>query len=315
MPRPIAICKHYADAKEARCRHCGQNKLEFYPTPTAEPTSTDGRHDSYIKLYDYGARWYDPQIGRFISPDTIIPDPGNSQSFNRYAYVENNPIRYTDSTGHCIDPVSGTICAVGLIAIEATLLLGAVAGSYAIDQQFDNPSSAELAGELITDLGEVFNGPVVETFPAPEVRDPHDYYPGGVHLGPQENTPLVFPLPDEQPQTIGLDIPVEQPYIPNILTSDDTIYRGGKTNPGNLTTTRPQDEGELSFRDSLSNPWPLPEGQRPPLEAGKPYFGVDPAQLPDGSVIYDNDPPGHVGVKNVAPEVLKDAIVEKGKFP
>jgi len=55
-----------------------------------------------MELLDYGARRYDPQIGRFISPDTIIPDPGNPQSFNRYAYVNNNPQRYTDPSGYCI---------------------------------------------------------------------------------------------------------------------------------------------------------------------------------------------------------------------
>jgi hypothetical protein len=52
-------------------------------------------------LYDYGARWYDPQIGRFISPDIIIPNPANPQSFNRYAYVKNNPVKYSDPSGHC----------------------------------------------------------------------------------------------------------------------------------------------------------------------------------------------------------------------
>ena len=51
-------------------------------------------------LYDYGARWYDPVIGRFIQADTIIPDPGDPQSLNRYSYVSNNPLKYTDPTGH-----------------------------------------------------------------------------------------------------------------------------------------------------------------------------------------------------------------------
>lgn len=50
-----------------------------------------------------GARWYDAELGRFISPDSIVPDPINPQNFNRYAYVLNNPIKYTDSTGHCVD--------------------------------------------------------------------------------------------------------------------------------------------------------------------------------------------------------------------
>jgi RHS repeat-associated protein len=51
-------------------------------------------------LYYYGARYYDPQIGRFISPDTIVPDPANPQSLNRYSYCLNNPLKYTDPTGH-----------------------------------------------------------------------------------------------------------------------------------------------------------------------------------------------------------------------
>jgi len=41
-----------------------------------------------------------PEIGRFISPDTIVPEPGNPQSYNRYAYVRNNPMNFTDPTGH-----------------------------------------------------------------------------------------------------------------------------------------------------------------------------------------------------------------------
>lgn len=46
------------------------------------------------------ARWYDASLGRFISPDTIVPDPANPQSFNRYSYVNNQPINYNDPSGH-----------------------------------------------------------------------------------------------------------------------------------------------------------------------------------------------------------------------
>jgi RHS repeat-associated protein len=61
--------------------------------------------DSYMELIEMGVRRYDPQLGRFISPDTIIPDPQNPQSFNRYSYVRNNPVKYQDPTGHseCVD--------------------------------------------------------------------------------------------------------------------------------------------------------------------------------------------------------------------
>jgi len=45
-------------------------------------------------------RVYDPTIGRFLSADPIIQAPNDLQSYNRYAYVRNNPLRYTDPSGY-----------------------------------------------------------------------------------------------------------------------------------------------------------------------------------------------------------------------
>ncbi|MGD8123065.1 RHS repeat-associated core domain-containing protein, partial [Vibrio sp. TRT 2004] len=39
-------------------------------------------------------------IGRFLSADTFVPEPSFSQSYNRYAYVLNNPVKFNDPTGH-----------------------------------------------------------------------------------------------------------------------------------------------------------------------------------------------------------------------
>lgn len=50
-----------------------------------------------------GVRWYNPRIGRWISPDPIIPGFANSQSFNRYSYVLNNPVVYRDTSGYCAE--------------------------------------------------------------------------------------------------------------------------------------------------------------------------------------------------------------------
>jgi hypothetical protein len=38
-------------------------------------------------------------LGRFISADPFVPDPLSTQSYNRYSYVENNPLTYTDPSG------------------------------------------------------------------------------------------------------------------------------------------------------------------------------------------------------------------------
>ena len=52
-------------------------------------------------LMFYNARYYDPVARNFVSPDTIIPDPASTLGWNRYAYVNNNPINYSDPSGHC----------------------------------------------------------------------------------------------------------------------------------------------------------------------------------------------------------------------
>jgi len=49
---------------------------------------------------DYKARFYSSYLNHFTQPDSIVPDPLNPQSWNRYSYVLNNPIRYNDPSGH-----------------------------------------------------------------------------------------------------------------------------------------------------------------------------------------------------------------------
>ena len=53
-------------------------------------------------LMFYNARYYDPVARNFVSPDTIIPDPASTLGWNRYSYVNNNPINYNDPTGRCV---------------------------------------------------------------------------------------------------------------------------------------------------------------------------------------------------------------------
>ncbi|NOH02420.1 MAG: RHS repeat-associated core domain-containing protein [Chloroflexi bacterium] len=78
-------------------------------------------------LMSYNARWYDPALGRFAQADTIIPQSQGVQAWDRYAYTNNNPVRYTDPSGHCIGPVAlycAELVVVGLatIALTATVI-------------------------------------------------------------------------------------------------------------------------------------------------------------------------------------------------
>lgn len=62
---------------------------------------TGQEKDDGTGLYYYGARYYDSQkFLHFLSPDSIIPDPANPQTLNRYAYVLSNPLKYIDPTGN-----------------------------------------------------------------------------------------------------------------------------------------------------------------------------------------------------------------------
>jgi len=63
---------------------------------------TGQRLDASTGLMLYQARYYDPLVGRFISADSIVPDPTDPQNLNRYSYVQNNPVTNTDPSGHCV---------------------------------------------------------------------------------------------------------------------------------------------------------------------------------------------------------------------
>ena len=53
-----------------------------------------------VGLIDYKARWYETGLGKLSQPDTTIPNLADPQALNRYAYTINNPIRFSDPSGH-----------------------------------------------------------------------------------------------------------------------------------------------------------------------------------------------------------------------
>ena len=88
------------EVTQARYTPFGEARGTQPQLPT-DHTYTGQIEDRTTGLGFYNARYYDPAIGRFVSPDTIIPDPGDGQDFNRYTYVRNNPINLNDPTGNC----------------------------------------------------------------------------------------------------------------------------------------------------------------------------------------------------------------------
>ena len=101
---------------------------------------TGQREEVELGLYDYGARFYDPLLARFISADTIVPQAGNPQALNRYSYVENRPLVAVDLNGHFLNFVVGA--AIG--AVVGGAFTGAI--YYATTDNFDK-------GEFWTAVG------------------------------------------------------------------------------------------------------------------------------------------------------------------
>jgi RHS repeat-associated protein len=93
--------------------------------PTQRTFTGQYAHDPGLgSLMYFNARSMSPVLGRFVSADTIVPEPGNPQDLNRYTYARNNPIRYTDSSGHCIDGISTAVC-----LFVAVIIAGGGAGA------------------------------------------------------------------------------------------------------------------------------------------------------------------------------------------
>lgn len=62
---------------------------------------TGHEHLDPVGLIHMNGRVYDPELGRFLSPDPMVQAPYNTQNYNRYSYVLNNPLSLVDPTGYC----------------------------------------------------------------------------------------------------------------------------------------------------------------------------------------------------------------------
>ena len=63
--------------------------------------------ESFTYCINMNGRLYDPMLGRMLSPDIVVQQTDYTQSYNRYSYCFNNPLRFTDPSGW----VCGGYCA------------------------------------------------------------------------------------------------------------------------------------------------------------------------------------------------------------
>jgi len=128
----------------------GQGGLSDY-------TYNDKRWDKETNFYDYGARGYNAKVFKFTTPDSIIPDLTNPQSLNRYAYVQNNPLKYMDPTGH--SPKANEYLAAADL-YERTPVLGQLSQLAKIE--WSPQRTLELANYFSSQLEKKFGGWTIE---------------------------------------------------------------------------------------------------------------------------------------------------------
>jgi RHS repeat-associated protein len=129
---------------------------------------TGQRRESSFGMYYYGARWYDPAVARFIQADTEIPQQQGVQAWDRYAYVNNNPVKYTDPSGKGVDcgmgDSSGCRQRVGKEQVGKVSNPIPVSTQSAMQTQANSPFT--LATQLATPPGP-FLGPAPTSTPSP----------------------------------------------------------------------------------------------------------------------------------------------------
>ena len=84
--------------------------------------------DADTGLYFYNARYYDPELGRFVQADTMVPNVSDSQALNRYSYASNNPFKYNDPKGHFWVEALTTLAVMVIVSVVINVAVAAATG-------------------------------------------------------------------------------------------------------------------------------------------------------------------------------------------
>jgi RHS repeat-associated protein len=293
-----------------------------------------------------GARNYDPTTGKFLSVDPVL-STGNPQQTNGYSYANNNPTTSSDPTGLCPQDTCGDAGPAANMSANYNGSAGSTPSAPA-----PGNSSAQVSPHVSINEGNAGAAAIIAGFQ--RYASSVSYEPGygntyarsaneadvwasycntvgagicsdvltsewnaidrELHGMPNAAEASGLAEPGSGDSTVA-DIGLAQLEIGDGQTeSIGLLYRGG-SRTANALTPRPQDEGRLSFRTSLSN---STNGDRPTLRPGEKYIAVDPGKLPDTVIVeYDDKPAGHASVIGALPDEIVAAIDEgaSGRFP
>ena len=117
---------------------------------------TGHEHLQGINIIQMNGRLYDPYLRRFMSPDNYIQDPTNTQNFNRYGYVWNNPLKYTDPSGEEI--ISASALIIGAVVAMTTYTMTALLADvpFTAEGFIKNAIFGAVSGTVSFGVGEMF---------------------------------------------------------------------------------------------------------------------------------------------------------------
>jgi len=257
----LTVSSSGSKVAELRYKAWGETRYTWGTTPTTY-RYTGQRQEESLGLYQMGARWYDPALSRWLSADTLVPEPGEPQGLNRHSYVNNNPLRYRDLTGHQGSSVVTTWEWIAVGGGTTGLSLAApelvVAGSLVV-------GGVGIGGCAYYGTMWVINGPLGPSYPLPEESIPGTI--GATYPLPEGST---LSLTTGQAGTtgefgaLGLEMPSLE--IPQLETSAETyglelptVLEAGKNTPvGRPWEKRPRHQSEPLPKTLNTQPEPPP---------------------------------------------------------
>jgi RHS repeat-associated protein len=164
--------------------------------------------DEDTGLYYYNARWYDAEIGRFISADTYKGELENPQTLNLYVYVANNPLIYVDPSGCKTEEKSNLFTSI------YNWFFGI--GNYELDK-YITTSELNIPEERLPLL---INNP----YPDVPLGDPNDFYfPANYSEDLVKNMVSEAGQMTDVPPEMGLLIKTAMQFVTNIEPDEKAI--------------------------------------------------------------------------------------------
>jgi RHS repeat-associated protein len=145
---------------------------------------TGHEHINQVGLINMNGRMYDPLLGQMLSPDNYVQNPTNSQSYNRYSYVLNNPLKYTDPSGE-IAFLGAAAIVYGVFFTDKGYDLQKYVSPVAVKIDIDLPGGGSQGVGIKTSVGVPQIAPVHA-----RVHGGIGYYKYDEHLGGSERSGL-----------------------------------------------------------------------------------------------------------------------------